>query len=603
MKILSGRSSGMAQIKTKIPLIYLGLGVFLLNLFIKLVNIQSTPPAATYDEIIYVAEAQSIVKYGTDLTGTWHPWDLEPSDSYYTELTSTVLTPGFVLFPNNPILASKFIPLLLGSLLPVLLGLVAYRLRKQQTVFVITAIIATLNPWIFEFSRMGYDSLFSIGFYSIGMVLLLYLSNWNKLWSLLPIFLGFYQYQGHKPLLAPLILICFLFLLLEKYEYKNLFKNAKKILSDRDLLASLFVLIFSISLTVIYLIRLPELSSGERISEFSLFDRDELASVVNKERRLSLESPLTSFFVNKYTVLSKTLVGRFLNSFNSERLFVEGNRAVDTFTVMDYGYFHLIDIGVIIMALIFFFEKKRDYKVLAFVFSYIIIGTIPNVIRTGSPWIIFRGGFAFLGLIILMGIGISSFINNFKFSHKALVLLTYIILTIPFFYVYFVRYPITHATHTSFYERIVASYVKRNPDRRIVIVPDRADATFNYLISYNQLLNNENKDQVIRAASNKFFEINNVEIASSCPVNIADESIETTTLVFLFKEPCIPNNIENENTKIKSLIDGGLIFHVYNDKLCSKYELGTYPDIKENILNVDDLSDQEFCQGFFSKDL
>ena len=478
----------MVQNKTQVPLIYLGIGFFLLNLFLKLINIQSTPPAATYDEIIYVAEAQSIVKYGTDLTGTWHPWDLEPSDSYYTELTSTVLIPGFLLFPNNPILASKFIPLLLGSLLPVLLGLIAYRLRKKQAVFVITALIATLNPWIFQFSRMGYDSLFSIGFYSIGMVLLLYLKKWNKLWSMFSIFLGFYQYQGHKPLLAPLILICFLFLLFEKYDFRNLISNFKKILSDRDILASIFVLIFSISLTVIYLIRLPGLSSGERISEFSLFDQDELASAVNKERRLSLDSPVTSIFVNKYTVLSRTLVGRFLNSFDPERLFIEGNRAVDTFTVMDYGYFHLIDIGVIAMALIFFFEKKRDYKVLAFVFSYIIIGTIPNVIRTGSPWIIFRGGFAFLGLVILMGIGVSSFINNFKLSNKVLLLLIYILLTIPFFYVYFVRYPITHATHTSFYERVVASYVKRSSDRRIIIVPDRADATFNYLISYNHQL-------------------------------------------------------------------------------------------------------------------
>jgi len=593
----------MVQNKTQVPLIYLGIGFFLLNLFLKLINIQSTPPAATYDEIIYVAEAQSIVKYGTDLTGTWHPWDLEPSDSYYTELTSTVLIPGFLLFPNNPILASKFIPLLLGSLLPVLLGLIAYRLRKKQAVFVITALIATLNPWIFQFSRMGYDSLFSIGFYSIGMVLLLYLKKWNKLWSMFSIFIGFYQYQGHKPLLAPLILICFLFLLFEKYDFRNLISNFKKILSDRDILASIFVLIFSISLTVIYLIRLPGLSSGERISEFSLFDQDELASAVNKERRLSLDSPVTSIFVNKYTVLSRTLVGRFLNSFDPERLFIEGNRAVDTFTVMDYGYFHLIDIGVIAMALIFFFEKKRDYKVLAFVFSYIIIGTIPNVIRTGSPWIIFRGGFAFLGLVILMGIGVSSFINNFKLSNKVLLLLIYILLTIPFFYVYFVRYPITHATHTSFYERVVASYVKRSSDRRIIIVPDRADATFNYLISYNQLLNNENKNQVIKAASTNFFEINNVKIASSCPINISEESIETTTFIYLFKEPCEPNNIENEKTKIKSLIDGGLIFHVYNDKLCSQYKLGTYPNIKNNILNVETLSDQEFCQEFFSKDL
>jgi len=593
----------MTQNKTKSLLPFLSIGFFLLNLFLKLLNIQSTPPGATFDEIIYVAEAQSIIKYGTDLTGTWHPWDLEPSNSYYTELTSTVLTPGLILFPNNPILASKFLPLLLGSVLPVLLGLIAYRLKKKYTVFVATAVIATLNPWIFQFSRMGYDSLFSTGFYSIGIVLYLYLKKWHKLWSVLPLFLGFYQYQGHKPLLAPLILMCFLYLLFEKYNFKSLIKNFKKILNDHEILTGLFVLIFTILLTLIYLVRLPSLSSGERISEFSLFNQDELANTVNKERRLSFNSPLTSIFVNKYTVLSRALIGRFLNSFDPEKLFIYGNRAVDTFTVMDYGYFHLIDIVVIAIALMFFFEKKRDNKIFIFVFSYIMIGTIPNIIRTGSPWIIFRGGFTFLGLIILMGIGISSFLNNFKLVNKVLILLTYILLTTPFFYIYFVRYPITHTTHASFYERVVASYVKRNSDRRIIIVPDSASATFNYLISYNQLLNSENKDQVTKAVSIKRYEINNVKIARSCPIDISDESTETTTLVYLFKEPCEPKNIESEKTKIKSLIDGGSIFNVYNDKLCSQYELETYPHIQNNILSVEDLSDEEFCQAFFSKDL
>jgi len=593
----------MANNKNKNSLLYLSIGFFLLNLFLKLINIHSTPPAATYDEIIYVAEAQSIVKYGTDLTGAWHPWDLKPTDSYYTELTSTVLTPGFILFRHNPILASKFVPLLLGSLLPVLLGLIAYRLRKKQTVFVLTTMIATLNPWIFQFSRMGYDSIFSVGLYSIGIVLLLYLKNWHKLWSMLPFFLGFYQYQGHKPLLAPLVFICFLYILLEKYDFKNAIKNVKKILSDHEILASLFILIFSILLTVIYLVRLPNLSSGERISEFSVIDQEELASTVNQERRLSLNSPLTPLFVNKLTVLSRILVGRFLNSFNPQRLFIDGNKAVDTFTVMDYGYFHLIDIVVLAVALFFFLEKKRDYKALAFVCAFIAIGTIPNVIRTGSPWIIFRGAFVFLGLIILMGLGLSSFINNFKLSNKLLIIFAYILLTTPFFYTYFVRYPITHTTHTAFYERIVASYVKRNSDKKIIVIPDRADATFSYLISYNQLLNNQNKNQVIEAASANIYEINNVKIASSCPKNIADLATEATTLVYIFKEPCEANSNVNKKTQIKSLIDGGLIFNVYNDQLCSQYELGTYPTIKENILNLENLSDQEFCQNFFSKDL
>jgi hypothetical protein len=89
---------------------------FLINLVLKSAFIQSIPPGATYDEIVYVAEAQSILHYGTDLKGVWTPWRLEPSDPSYSELTSTTLIPGFLLFPSNPVLASKFMPVVLGSL-------------------------------------------------------------------------------------------------------------------------------------------------------------------------------------------------------------------------------------------------------------------------------------------------------------------------------------------------------------------------------------------------------------------------------------------------------------------------------------------------------
>lgn len=581
---------------------YLSLGFFIFNLFFKFIFIQSTPPSQTYDEIIYVAEAQAIVKYGTDLTGNWRPWNLEPSDSYYTELTSTVLTPGFILFPNNPILAGKFVPILLGSMLPILLGLIAYRLNKKKSVFIATTLIASLNPWIFQFSRMGYDSLFSISFYSIGFVGLLYLKDLKKLWTLIPFFLGFYQYQGHKVLLVPLVGIILLYIFFEKFTLKDLFKRFKTVVLNKEILSTLVVLIFSILLTVTYLIRLPNLTSGERISEFSFYDQEELSQQVNEQRRLSLNSPLTAVYSNKYVVLSRILADRLFNSFNLKRLFIEGDRGVDTFAVLDYGFFHLIDAAIIILALSYVIRNKKDPKSLFFILSFIIIGALPNVIRTGSAWITFRGAFAFLGIIMLMGMGIASFYDEIKFKHKHILIVVYLLLTSHFFFIYFVRYPVTHAKYTGIYERIIASYIHRvGNDSKMIIIPDRADATFDYLISYGMLLNKDNQQQVNLAARTKEFQVNNILIASSCPLDMDKLDNNTTVFTYLFKRPCEPNiNIET-TTEIKSLIDAGTIFTVYNDHLCSEYNLGLYPSIRKNILAVEDLSNQDFCESFFSK--
>jgi hypothetical protein len=582
---------------------FLLLGFFLLNLFLKFLFIKSTPPSATYDEIIYVAEAQSIVKYGTDLTGNWRPWHLEPSDSYYTELTSTVLTPGFILFPNNPILAAKFVPILLGSLIPILLGLIVFKLTSKKGALIATILIATLNPWIFQFSRMGYDSLFSVGFYLIGIVSLLYFKNWKKLWSLIPFFLGFYQYQGHKVLLVPLVGIVFLYIYFKQFSIKDILNKYKKIILNKELLATFFVLSFSLILTISYLVRLPNLTSGERISEFSFYDQTELASEVNKQRRISLDSPLTSIYSNKYIVLSRVLADRLFNSFNLKRLFIEGHRGLDTFTVLDYGFFHLIDAFVIVLSLAFIIRNSKDLKPLYFILAFIIIGALPNVIRTGSPWITFRGSFAFLGLVMLMGAGIFNFYDELKFKYKnILAILIYLICASPFFFLYFVRYPVTHGAYIGIYERIMANYIQRiDVNSKSLIVPDRADATFDYMIAYSSLLTNENKEQVNLAAQTKKFQINNTLIASNCPIDIAETNEDTTVFVYFFKKPCAPGKNNEKTTEIKSFIDGGSIFTVYNDNLCSKYDLGGYPDIKENVLNIEELSDQEFCQSFFSK--
>jgi len=598
----SGKFSGMVLTNKFLSIKYLVAIFFLLNLFIKFFNIQANPSASTYDEVIYMAEAQSIIKYGTDLKGDWRPWHLEPSDSYYTELTSTVLTPGFILFPNNPVLASKFVPIILGSLIPILLGLIAYRLRKEKGVFIVTTLIATLNPWVFQFSRMSYDSLFSISFYLIGIVIILYLQKWHKLWAVLPLFLGFFQYQGHKPLLVPLIGLCFVYLFIEKYPINKLLSNFKKIIKDKNITASFLILVFSLTLTIAYMIRLPQLTSGERASEFSIFSEAELSSTVNDGRRLSLSSPFNSIFINKYTALTTTLTDRFLNSFNLRRLFIEGDRGVDTFTVLDYGYFHLVDILVLVLSFTFIFANKKDYKIAIFVLPLILIGTLPNIIRTGQPWIIFRGAFTFLSLIIIMGLGFSAFLNLFKKKVSIFLVIVYLLASLPFFFTYFFRYPISHTNNIGLYERVVASYIDRiNSNEAIYIIPDRDDATFVYQAHYNQLLTKENQLQIAQSMKDRKYKIDNIFMEGGCTSRV--KGLENSTVfVYLTKQPCEFNHDSTKTTQIKSLIDSGTIFTVYNDNLCSKYDLNAYPNIKKNVFAVEKLSDQEFCQNFFSKD-
>ncbi len=583
------------------PLVLLCFAFFLFNFLIKNIAISSTPPSQTYDEIIYATEAQSIVTYGTDLTGTWRPWNLEPSDPYYTELTSTMLTPGFLLFPHNFLYASKFMPLLLGSLIPIFLGLIAYKFTESYKTFIITAFIATGNPWVFQFSRMGYDSLFSVALYLMGVVLLFFCKKWWRLLSILPFFLGFFQYQGHKLILVPLLSIVCLYLFFEKDTANSLKHRYWKVIRDVRVLAALCVLFFSIMLTLSYIVRLPNLNSEKRASEFSLFNGTGLARNVDEKRRIAFDTPLKNIFSNKYSELSSTLMGRFLNSFNTQRLFIEGNRTTDVFTVLDYGFFHIIDVVVLGVASVCAIKYAKNKNGLLFVCLFILIGTIPNVLRNGDSWITFRGAFVFLGLILLMGIGTTIFFDRISRKYYLVVSLFYVLTVTPFFYTYFFRYPITHGLYVGIYERVVASYIHRvGYKTHFLILPDRSDATFLYQIAYNSLITIENKTAINYAAQNKKYKIASITIEGNCPEDVSSVSKNDIIFEYISNRACVKNSGNSRVIQIKSLIDSGTIFTVYNDALCNQYQLSTYPQIRTNILEVEKLSTQEFCQSFFS---
>lgn len=596
----------MTFLPIRISLQKLSVIILLINVILKSIFIQSIPPSQTYDEIIYASEAQSIVQYGTDLTGTWRPWYLAPSDSYYTELTSTLLTPGFLLFPNNPILASKVVPIVLGSLIPLFLALIAYRLSKSRRTFLFTALVATCNPWLFQFSRMGYDSLFSLSLYTAGMVILLYKKNWQKLWSLLPFFFGFYQYQGHKVLLVPITVLVLLYLLSEIISFEVIrTKNLKKFFHQfwqHDVIATVIVVVCASVLTGAYLLRLPHIKSSERISEFSIYDEAEIAREVDEQRRMSFDTPITNLFINKYTVVLELLNTRFINSFDLDRLFIDGDKSIDTFTVYDSGFFHNTDIYVLIAAILFFIRNKKDRRAAFFILGLLIIGSLPNVVRTGNPWITFRGSLAFLGIVLLMGVGGSHALEQVNKRYRLLLILLYALSTIPFLFLYFFRYPITHTLSSGFSERILASYVSRvGKEQSIYVVPDRNDATFDYLIAYNNLLKDSNAEEIYQAAKTRDFSLGNVSIFGSCTDTVRAANLDTTVFVQTFKQPCELDTTPQGKIEVKSLLDTGTIFTIYNDTLCSQFELTAYPHLRQNKLKVEELTDKEFCTTYFSQ--
>lgn len=574
--------------------------IFLFNFVFKIFKIESIPPGSTYDEMVYVTESQIILKYGTDASGQWRPWSLSPSTESFSELTSTTLIPGFVIFPNNPILASKIIPVLMGSLLPIFLALIVYYFAKKEIYLFSTALVATFNPWIFQFSRMGFDSLFSIFFYLFGIVLLLYLKKWWKMLASLAFFWGFFQYQGHKVILLPLIFLFYLILFIEELSLKN--KNKFKTVFF-ETLPVLFLLVFAIFLTSNYLLRLKTLKSSSRVTEFSLIDQSELSDIVVEKRKLAFDSPLAKIYDNKLTVYFSIVYKRFLESFDPLLLFFRGDKKIDTFAVTDYGFFHFTDLLLICLCLILISQGFKKFSLfIFFIISFIILGTIPNLIKNQDTWITFRGSFVFLGLIMMSGLGLGLVIDLLKNKNHRLYLIILYFLTIsPFFYIYFFRYPITQTLHRGFYQRVLANYIKRANNKNFILVTDLSEASYDYLLTYNQYIKTEAESSINNSANESEKIINNgqVKIFETCPENLNDLVNENTVLIVDWtKEPCIMENNLINKSEIVSLVDSGTHYSISNDQLCSKFVLQPFINLKQNFLAIEKLDLETFCTTF-----
>lgn len=519
------------------------------------------------------------------MRGLWRPWFLSPSNPIYSELTGISLIPGFILFPHHPILASKAVPILMGSLIPLLLALIAYKLSQRQGVFIATAVLATLNPWLFQFSRMGFDSLYGLFFYLLGVVILLYARSWHRLWAIMPFFWGFFQYQGFKPILVPLVLLTSLYLFL---------------VSKKQIIPLIFVNVFCLILVLSYLIRLPNLNSSVRLSEFSLLSHPSISQEVNDNRRLTFTNPFSEIVDNKITVSIGVIAGRLLNAFDLPWLFNRGNTAVDTFAVTQFGFLYLIDLFLVVTGFVTLWSPKQNRATAFYLTLFLLIGTLPHLLKNDGFWLTFRGSFQIMGLIMIAGFGVD---RLFSLKIKALnifLIVVYVLGVLGFAHNYALKYPVQATTNSAFYARLVAQYLIRQPQKHFTVVVDNPQEFLDHLLVYNQLISKNNLPQLRSQIQSDKISLHNFTLTSTCPTN---QNPNDTWIVIASNEKCVPPETSPSYISIASLIDSGARFKIYNDSLCSQSSLSTYTHVSQNRFNLDKLSVDDFCQSFFTKSI
>jgi hypothetical protein len=580
--------------------------IFIIGIFSRFYNIQKIPTFIYQDEMGYLISAISMNLSGTDITGTWNPLSLSPvtpSIAALDEATTQFIFPFYKL-PINNILAGKLPFILISLIVPFLIAGISYEFTNSKPIAKWAWLISMFNPWIWQMGRMSVDPFVSFFFYTAGAYLVLKLNNWKKLWSLPLLFFGFYHYQGHKLVFIFWVLIFCIYSVAPYIEYK---KGLKKLLKSalvskfKKILPSLLVFLLSSALFIFYVFfQLPTHGSSQRLNSFFTPDSPEIAEIVNEDRRMSLDSPLNSILINKYTVWTSQIFERLTETYGYKFLFLEGQIDNAAFSVWNHGIFYIIDSVLIFFGLVYLLSKKR-YGLLTLLIFGLLVTVIPSLI-SGSKAYFYRSSLNIPLLIILASIGTEYLKSILPKYTKYLIYFIYAASIFYFSYIYFVRYPLLSSTRQYFTDRVLVEYLTRVPldQEVIVLVPELEFSVSSYLF-YTDYLNHENISEVQKMFQEKKYRINNITFTTSC----IPSSIEDTEKMIFARwdvKRCDLKTIPPNSLQIKDIKDNGTIFNIYNDKLCSGQKLNSYSHIhKKEQFDFDKQSDSEFCSNWVSK--
>lgn len=559
--------------------------IVLIGVFLRLIWLDRIPTGISNDELDYILDAKAIYLSGHDLTGKWSPLSLTtPPDQFpKAELPAAILAP--LIGPVNLSLFSARFPLVVFFMALIIFVYLISRDFFNQKAALMVALAVAINPWSIYFSRTVFSETMAIAFFFGAFWVLISQKGWWLLSAFPLLFLAFFSYIGTKLIFLPyVIIICF---------YSWFFVNQKKYTRQYLFLIALSVLIFSW-----FLVSLKTSMLGQRSAELLTPFHRLVSQTVDQERRLSLSGGLNRLFANKPVVFVKSIVQKYLRVFSTDFLFLHGGSR-STFSLWYHGPFYYTD--VVVIALGVYYLLTRNKKIFFLFLILILLAPLPAVLSTVGEQYALRAGMLFPLLIILSGLGLYwlVFLSGGKTTRIILATLAFFVYgfqLLNFLNLYFFRNPVYNSEGFGFADRVLVRYLElaqSKPGQVVVLSPDEYVSFKNYIF-YSRGLDRENLASVRRAIADRVFNPGEILFLHSAQKELANED---ATLIY-----SADFNFENESSQrlsISRLGDAGEVYKIFNDRLCSDFELSAYPSkIKMSDFDLKNLPVRTFCQKF-----
>ena len=556
--------------------------LFIITVFVRLLWLDKVPNAIGGDEMTYILTVKSIALWGKDLTGAWSPWQalffIYPPGYMQAELPYFLLLP-IVGFTDLSLFNARII----YALISIGTVFLIYKITKElfgENVGVIAGFLAAINPWLFFIGRTNYEMVPAMFFYLLGLYALLILRNWKILFAFAFFAFAFYSYIGTKVLLLPFVFISLI--------YVYFFRNKRKFLKQYGV-----VFAGCIALIVFFFLSIKSYVGEGRLSEIVTPAHPMFAQQVDSIRKETLLNPLTSLVDNKVTAYLDYTWGRLFESISPTYLFLSGD---GFFGLWNHGLFYVIDIVFLIAGLLLASQRRA----VGFLLFLISIGFLPQLIHNTPGLFTPHITLIFPFLIMIIAVGIWGIVGLKKtrfyfFLAAFLILCAYIISFINFFVVYFYQFPLRG--NFDFSIRPLSTYVELATDtgKMVMVHSPEQSSVFTKYLFYTDSLNQSTLSAIQTAIETKKYLLNNAEF-KSCP-GVNDLSDKKGT--HIVDANCGDMSGFTNPLYITHLKDGGKAYSIFNDTVCSKFDLKPYPSgLELDDFAIESMGIKQFCETF-----
>lgn len=545
--------------------------------FLRIIFLDRFPVSITGDELVYVFNAR-LFFLGSSILQGWNPlsvfiFQYPPGVFPQAEL------PYLIALITNSASSLWLIRLpyvCMSTILIAVMYLLGRELVDEKTGRVV-ALLTAINPWFIVMGRTAYEVTPATLFYLLGIVLLLKAKKpMLFVLSFVMFLLGFYSYIGTKVIFAPIIITTCVYL----YKQNKLLKKTYFIFS----FAAICIVLISF-----LLLRLQPMS---RVGELFLPTHPSVAQEVIHIRQATIPFVGETLFVNKATVYLKLLAEKTTATFSLDVLFTHGDLF---FGLAQNGLFYTLDLLFLLVGLVLLFQKNM--RVGIFLICLFIIGLLPQIFYKHISLFTPHTTFLFPIMILFIGYGIMSCIEKLPYKKliMSVIVIGYIYLSSQFVITYFFQYPLS--AQSDLPTKILSSYIARTDVLVTVYSNHREDLYKKYLIYQNRLTAGT-LSHVDEALAKKDYQIGAVRFES------CDTKLDSTIVdgIIVTQSECGNITSDEPFTKLALIMDGGEVFRIYHDSVCSQYNLPYYP-AKQSLRQFDiaSLSNKDFCETFISK--